>query len=113
MNVEQLGVEDLKQLFDFGTKLGKEVSDDLADKKFTIQEGIGLIDNFMEVPDLLNKKDSILAQAKDLSLDEVDEIIAGAEGEFTKGDVVEIIHDALNWIVSTKNLIVRFGKKAA
>lgn len=113
MNVEQLGVEDLKQLFDFGVKLGKEISDDLADKKFTLQEGIGLIDNFMQVPDLINKKDSILAQAKDLSLDEVAQLTADADGEFTNADVVDVIHDALNWIVATKNIIERFSKKAA
>lgn len=113
MNVENLGVEDLQALFTFGAKLGKEVSVDLADKKITLNEGIGLIDNFMQVPDLLAKKDLIIAQAKDLSLDEVDQLVASVQGEFTKEEVVETIHDALNWIVATKNLIERFAPQKA
>lgn len=113
MNAEQLGIEDLKPLFVFGAKLGKEISDDLSDDKFTLQEGIGLIDNFMAIPDLINKKDSIIAQAKDLSLDEVKELTVGVEGEFDNEKVVRIIEKSLNWIVATKDIIEEFTNKAA
>jgi hypothetical protein len=113
MNVEQLGVEDLQPLFVWGVTLGKEISDDLADKKLSVQEGIGLLDNFMQVPNLLEKKDAIIEQAKDLSLDEVNQIVSSVEGNFTKEEVVETIHDALNWIVATKNMIERIAHRNA
>lgn len=113
MNVEQLGVEDLKQLFDFGYKFGKDVSVDLEDKKISFQEGLALVSDFMQVPDLWAKKDSILAQAEDLSLDEVNQLIVDAEGQFTKQNVIDTIHDCLNWLVSSKNLYERFSHKKA
>lgn len=111
MDIQNLEPKELGQLFDWGVILGKEISDDLADKKITLQEGLGLLDNFMQVPDLLSKKDLILEQAKALTLDQVDIIVTKYESTFTKEEVIETIHDSLNWIVATKNLIVRFGKK--
>lgn len=112
MNVENLGIEDLKPLVEWGVKLGKEVSDDFADKKISIAEGVALLDNFMQVPDLLSKKDAILAQAEDLSTDEANELIAAFDGVITKQDVIDTIHDSLNWLIATKNLIFRFKKAA-
>lgn len=109
---EKFGIENLKKVLDFGIKIGKEVASDLEDNKFSLSEGIALAAQFGAVSDLIAKKDDIINEAKDLSLDEIKELIKDVEGELTSEKVVAIIENALSVIVGAKNLIEIFTKKA-
>lgn len=109
---EKFGIENLKKLVSFGVTIGKNISDDLQDDKFTLQEGLALLPQLMSIPDIINSKDAIISEAKDLSIDEVGELVDGIEGA-TSENVVGIIEDALTFIVAGKNLVERFTNKAA
>lgn len=112
MAQEKFGTENLKKLVSFGVTIGKSISDDLNDDKFTLQEGLALLPQLMSVPDIINSKDAIINEAKDLSIDEVGQLVAGIEGA-TSENVVGIIEDALTFIVAGKNLVERFTNKAS
>jgi hypothetical protein len=109
---EKFGIDNLKKVVSFGVTIGKNISDDLSDDKFTLQEGLALLPQLMSIPDIINSKDAIINEAKDLSIDEVGQLIDGIEGA-TSENVVGIIEDALTFIVAGKNLVERFTKKAA
>lgn len=109
---EKVGIETLQQVLAFGVKIGKEITADLADGKFTFAEALNLLPDFIALPDLISKKDAIIAEAKDLSLAEVDALVAGVGGVVTSADVLGTITDALNFVVAGKNLVERFTKKA-
>lgn len=113
MSVEKFGIDNLKKVLSFGVTIGKQISDDLADKKISLQEALGLIPSLMSLPDLIASKDAIIDEAKDLSLDEIQQLVASVDGAITNENVVGTIEDALNFIVSGKNLVERFTKKAA
>ena len=110
MAEEKLGIENLEKVLQFGVQVGKQLTDDLSDKKITFSEVIALIPSFMSLPDFIAKKDAIVAEAKDLSLEEVKQLVDAVDGVFADEEVVAIIEDALNFVVSAKNLIERFTK---
>lgn len=110
---EKIGIENLKAVLVFGVTIGKNISDDLTDKKFTFTEILGLIPQLAQIPDLVAKKDQIIAEAKDLTLDEVKELVAVVEGVITNEEVVATIEDGIAVAVAVKNLIERFSKKKA
>jgi hypothetical protein len=110
---EKFGVENLQKLLSFGVQVGKQLSDDLSDGKVSFTEVLALIPSFTALPDFIAKKDAIIAEAKDLSLDEVKQLAASVDGQFANEEVVAIIEDALNFIVSAKNLVERFTAKKA
>lgn len=112
MAEEKFGIENLKKLVSFGVSIGKQISDDLKDGKFTLQEGLALLPQLMGIPDIINSKDAIIQEAKDLSIDEVGQLIDSINGA-TSENVVGIIEDALTFIVAGKNLVERFTKKPA
>ena len=109
---EKFGIENLKKVVSFGVGLSKAISDDLADGKISFQEAIALLPQLMAIPDLIANKDAIVNEAKDLSIDEVGQLIAGIEGA-TSDNVKGIIEDALTFIVAGKNLVERFTNKPA
>lgn len=110
---ETLGIDDLKQVFVLGIKVGKDLSADLKDGALSFSEGLSLALDFSTVPDLLAKKEAIIAQAKDLSVDEVKELTTLVEGSITNQDIVDTINDGLALLQIVHNLVVRFGKPAA
>lgn len=117
MTKEKFGIANLKTLVVFGVGIGGKVSAALEDKKVTLAEALSLLPELTSLPALVEKKDAIKNEAIDLSLDEVKELIAAANAvsgaNLSKDDVIGIIEDSLNLIVSAKNLIVRFTKKDA
>lgn len=112
---EKFGIENLKEVVLFGVRIGKQVAEDLKDKKMSIAEILALVPPIMQIPTFLEKKDLIVQEAEDLSVAEVDQIVAAVKSEqvLTKQDVIDTIKDSLNIVVSVKNLIIRYGKKAA
>lgn len=110
MSEEKFGIENLKKVVQLGAGVKKWYDDSNADGKIELSEYFGLLPQLMSVPELIQKKDAIVDEAKDLSFEEVQELIAGIEGATTE-NVVGIIEDSLNFIVAGKNLIERFTKK--
>ena len=110
MAEEKFGIDNLKKVVSFGVTVAKSISDDLSDGKITFAEAIALLPQLMAIPDLIANKDAIINEAKDLSIDEVGELVAGIEGA-TSENVIAIIEDALTFIVAGKNLVERFTQK--
>lgn len=102
---EKYGIENLKQVFQFAVTLGKSVGDDIKDKKFSFTEILSLLPQFLVVQDLLSKKDDIVNEAKDLSLDEIKELASLVEGVINNQQVAAVIENALNTVVSVTALI--------
>lgn len=113
MAQEKFGIENLQKVLAFGVKLEQEVKADLADGKFTLAEGLGLLPDLISLPELISSKDAIVAEAKDLSLAEVEQLVASVNGVVTDAKVLETITYALDVIVSVKNLITVIVNKAA
>lgn len=108
---EKFGIENLKAVLKFGVTLGKNISDDLADKKLSFGEVLGLAAQLGQISDFVANKDAIIAEAKDLSFDEIKELVAEVEQVITNEEVVATIEDAIAVIIAAKNLIERFTAK--
>lgn len=108
---EKLGIATLSEVVVFGTKLGKTITDDLADKKISFSEVLALIPEFMKIPDFIAKKDTILAEAKDLSVDEVKQISTVLGETITNEKIVATVENVLVIAVSVRNLIDMYSKK--
>lgn len=111
MAEEKFGIENLKKVIAFGVKVGTDISTSLEDGKISLTEAFALLPDFLALPDLLANKQAIIDEAKDLSMDEVNELVSGFGGVVKSEDVINTITDALNIIVSAKNLIERFTAK--
>ena len=108
---EKYGIEALKSVLSFGITIGQSLSSDLADKKLSLTEIIGLVPQFLELPNLVAQKDEIINEAKDLSLDEVKELVGSFNGVITNENLVGTIEDILTLVVAAKNVIERFTSK--
>lgn len=113
MATEKFGIENLRTVFNFGVSFGKLVATDLEDHKISFAEGLGLVAKLSEVQDIVANKDAIIAEAKDLSFDEIKELLKDVQGVFTNQDVVDTIEDAITIAVVAKRVIERFGKQKA
>lgn len=110
--MEKFGIENLKKVVNVAVTIGKGVTDSIEDGKVTLTEVLELVTPLMAVPALIENKQAIIDEALDLSTDEVDELVKSFEG-VTNENLTDTIVDGLTIIVSAKNLIERFGKKAA
>lgn len=108
---EKFGIENLKAVLKFGVTIGKNIADDLSDNKLSFGEVLGLAAQLGQITDFVANKDAIINEAKDLSFDEIKELVAEIEGVITNEEVVATIEDAIAVIVAAKNLIERFTKK--
>lgn len=111
MATEKFGIDALKEVAAFAVSIGKQISNDLSDGKVSLTEGLALLPSFIQVPGLISKKDEILNELKDLSLNEVNELVASVDGQISSEDLIGTLTDALNFAVSAKNLVERFVKK--
>lgn len=111
MTEEKFGIDNLKSVLVFGVTVGKTIAEDVADKKFTFTEIMALLPQLMKIPDLVAQKDAIVAEAKDLTIDEIRELVAVVEGVINNEDVVATIEDVISIGVAIKNLIGRFKPK--
>lgn len=105
---EKFGIENLQKVFTFGVTLGKAISTDLADNNLTLTELFGLVAQLSVIPDLLKNKDAIIAEAKDLSITEIQTLVQSIEGVITNQKVVAIIEHALDVATSIYALIQDF-----
>lgn len=110
MPEELFGIETIKDLMKVGFKFGKEAADDFADKKLSLWEGIGLVDNVFELIGIGKKWSDIEKELGDLSDDEQEQLEAFAQEQFDipNADVKEFIKDAVMWGFVTVSLVNRF-----
>ena len=107
MSEEKFGIENLKKVLALGVGIQKWYKSANEDGKIELSEVFAGLPQLMAIPDLIASKDAIIQEAKDLSMDEVHELSAGMEGVASE-KVVDIIIDALVFIVATKALIEDF-----
>lgn len=110
-----IGIENLKAVAKFGIELGEKAADALADGKITASEAFGFLPTLMAIPDILSRKDAIVAEFKDLSGDERYELNAFIQAEFDiANDALENkIEKGLNAVVAVLDLVSAFQKPAA
>lgn len=105
MSEEKYGIENLKKVISFGVSLSKAIADDVKDKKFSFTEILALLPEFLQVQDFLQHKDDIVNEAKDLSLDEIKQLVSGIEGAIDNAKVSDFIEATLSFVISGKNVI--------
>jgi hypothetical protein len=95
----------------FGINLGLHASQELKDR-FQISDVFGLVSDFMQVPDLLKNKQAILDEVKDLSFDEISQLISAVKDStlITSDSLKEIISIALDVLEAVMKLIGIFKK---
>lgn len=110
-----LGIENLKVVAKFGIDLGEKAASVLADGKMTGNEVFELLPVLMSIPGILQKKDAIVAEFKDLSTDERAELNAFIQLEFDiPNDQLETkIEKGLTAVVAVLDLVTAFQKPAA
>lgn len=83
-----LGIDNLKKAGKFGVGLGMQIEKALADGKFTWTDLPGFVDELLEIPGIVNNREAIVAEFKDLTIDERAELLAYLKQEFDLADDV-------------------------
>lgn len=110
-----LGIENLKNVAKFGIELGEKTASILEDGKVSALEALGYLPVLLAVPGIIEHKDDIIAEFKDLSKDERDELNEFIQDEFDiADDELELkIEKSLTAAVAILDLISAFKKPAA
>jgi hypothetical protein len=104
---EKFGIENLQKLLSFGVNLGTSISSEAKDG-FNINDVFNLLPQLMQIPDFIKNKDTIINEAKDLSIEEIKQLVATVNGVIKDEHVVSIITNALNVAVSVVALVQDF-----
>lgn len=109
-----LGIENLKVVAKFGITLGEDVAKVLADGKITALEGLGLLPDLMGISGILENKDAIVSEFKDLTSEERAELNTYIAGEFDiANDVLELkIEKSIAAAVAVLDLVSAFKTAA-
>lgn len=105
MTEEKFGIENLKVVLALGVSVGKQAASSLEDGKITFQESIQMALSLVPVGDLLKRKEDILNEAKDLSMAEIEELVASVQGAITNEKVVATIGYGLDIAIAVTGLI--------
>lgn len=104
---EKFGIENLQKLLTFGVNLGTSVVNESKDG-FNLNDVFNLLPQLMQIPDFIKNKDTIINEAKDLSIDEIKQLVGAVNGVIKDEHVVSIITNALNVAVSVVALVQDF-----
>lgn len=109
-----LGIENLKMVAKFGIQLGEDASKVLADGKVTAMEGLSLLPDLMGISGILENKQAIADEFKDLTSDERAELNKYIAEEFDiADDVLEIkIEKSIAAAVAVLDLVSVFKAAA-
>lgn len=101
-----LGIQNLKKAAAFGLNLAEEIQKAGADG-FTWTDSFGFIDEIAQIPGLLQSGNEIVAEFKDLTDVEKNELVVYLQAEFDIPDdkVEAIVEDALNLALTIVALI--------
>jgi len=104
----KLGINNLKKAVRLATSIGNEFQTALADGKFQATEAFGFIDEVAQLPDVINSRNEIAAEAKDIDSAEGQELRQYVRDELhiANEKVEDVIDAAVNWILSTAQLVV-------
>lgn len=83
--METLGIENLKKAVKFAIDLGEQFAESAKDG-FTWKDSFSFIDELLQVPGLLSRSKDIVAELKDLSEVEKEELVAWAKDELDLED---------------------------
>ena len=102
-----LGIENLKKLVSFACGFTKEIASAMADGKFKTAEIFGFFDEIMEIPGVVKSFPAILAEIKDLTIDERKELEAYIQDKFDlANDKVEaVIEHSMSFAFSAVALV--------
>lgn len=105
--MSKLGVSNLKKAVRFATSIGNEIQTALADGKFAPTEAFSFIDEIAQLPDIINSRSEIVAEAKDIDSAEGKELrdYVRTELNIASDKVENVIDAALAWIFATVELI--------
>ena len=104
---EKFGIENLQKLLSFGVNLGTSISAESKDG-FNLNDIFNLLPQLMQIPDFIKNKDTIINEAKDLSIEEIKQLVGAVNGVIKDEHVVSIITNALNVAVSVVALVQDF-----
>lgn len=104
MEDEKFGIEDFKKVLKLYGDLKKWYETSNADGKITMDEYFQLVSQANAIQDIVQSREAVIEQAKDLSLAEVQELKPALEA-LGNPDVVRVATVVLNFVVSAKDLI--------
>lgn len=104
----EVGTEDLQLVAEFALGVISQVKSSLADGKVTFAEIATMLPSLLKIPDLVAKKDAIVAEFKALSVEKVAALVKGFEGEIDNQKLVATIEDALTVAAIVVNVIDRY-----
>lgn len=113
--MEKFGTEAIKKGLALAFAIGKQTEVAYEDKKFTLGDIPGYLDELMQLPGVIQAGPEILDEALDISAEERTELDAWAKQNFdiANDDVEEKVDAGLDWIISTLMLKKAFTKKPA
>lgn len=105
-----VGIENLKKIVKFSCDFTDEIAGALADGKFKTAEIFGFFDEIMSIPGVVKSFPEVMAEIKDLTEAERNELHAYVVDEFDiPNDKVEgFIEHSIMWAFSTVSLVELF-----
>lgn len=107
MAEEKFGIENLQKVLTFGVGLGSAIVADAKDG-FNLNDVFQLLPQLMQIPELIKNKEAIINEAKDLSMTEIQQLVASVNGVIKDEHVVNIIEHALSVAVAAVALVQDF-----
>lgn len=107
--MEKFGIDNLKKVLQFGITLGLHTAQQVKDG-FQIADVFALLPELLQIPDFVKNKQAILDEVKDLSVDEIEQLIVFVKdsGVFTSEKIKSIIGDSIDVISSVTKLVTHF-----
>ena len=102
---EKYGIDKLEEIIKFVFDIKKVISEDLADSKFSLVEIFGLVPKLAVIQEWVANKEEIINQAKDISIDEVKQLVGSVEGEIDNKKILTVIQTGLDTAVTVIALI--------
>ena len=106
--MSKFGITNLKKCVRFATSVGNEFQNSLADGKFSGIEAFNFIDEVAQLPEIINNRAEIVAEAKDIDSVEGQELreYVRTELNIANEKVEDVIDSAINWVLATAQLVV-------
>lgn len=109
---QEVGIENLKKVVVLAASIWNNVAGALQDKKYTIPEMLSLLPYLGSVTEIVQNKDAIINEAKNLTLAKVKDLIASVEAQIADKAVLTKIENALNAAIAIKVVIQDYAHKA-
>jgi hypothetical protein len=110
---QEVGIENLKKVVILAASVWNKVSLALQDNKYTFAEMLTLVPDLAGIGDIVQSKDAIVNEAKNLTLPKVKDLIASVDAQISDKVILAKIENAINAAVSISVLIQDYTTKAA